>query len=175
MCAPLGLCVLCSLFCFSTRPTLRQGQCVSATPPMRGTGLPPPRLPCKYAPALGTPIVECVSETASTPSNPGPEKAATAPQAKVLYTERQWVPWYWWAALAGLALLLAGQFGLNRNVWWFAVPLVLFSALFAWFLFWLSRTTVAVEQDPDGTRWLLVDDANLPNTCLLYTSPSPRD
>ena len=136
----------------------------------------PPRLPCKYAPALGTPIVECVSETASTPSNPGPEKAATAataPQAKVLYTERQWVPWYWWAALAGLALLLAGQFGLNRNVWWFAVPLVLFSALFAWFLFWLSRTTVSVEQDPDGTRWLLVDDANLPNTVVSRSMVVP--
>jgi len=117
-----------------------------------------------------------VSETASTPSNPGPEKAATAataPQAKVLYTERQWVPWYWWAALAGLALLLAGQFGLNRNVWWFAVPLVLFSALFAWFLFWLSRTTVSVEQDPDGTRWLLVEDANLPNTVVSRSMVVP--
>lgn len=136
----------------------------------------PPLLPRKYVPAFAPPIVECVSETASTPSNPGSENAApaaTAPQAKVLYTERQWVPWYWWAALAGLALLLAGQLGLNRNVWWFAVPLVLFTALFAWFLFWLSRTTVSVEQDPDGTRWLLVDDANLPNTVVSRSMVVP--
>ncbi|WP_085958086.1 DUF3093 domain-containing protein [Corynebacterium fournieri] len=117
-----------------------------------------------------------MSETSSTPTNPGSGSAATrasATQPKVLYTERQWVPWYWWVALAGLALLLAGQFGLNRNIWWFIVPLVLFTALFAWFLFWLSRTTVSVEQDTDGTRWLLVEDANLPDTVVSRSMVVP--
>lgn len=80
----------------------------------------------------------------------------------MLYSERQWVPWYWWAAAAGLAFLLAAQFALNRSIWWFIIPLILFGGLLTWFLVWLSRTTVRVEQDPDGTRWLSVDDANLP-------------
>ena len=130
----------------------------------------------KYAPALDPPIVGQVSETASTPANPGAAGTAdshAATAAKILYTERQWVPWYWWAALAGLALLLAGQFGLNRNMWWFIVPLVLVAALFAWFLFWLSRTTLTVEQDTDGTRWLLVEDANLPNSVVARSMVVP--
>ena len=51
------------------------------------------------------------------PVNPSDTSAPDA--AKVLYTERQWVPWYWWAAVAGLTLLLAGELALNRNMWWF--------------------------------------------------------
>ncbi|WP_242648306.1 DUF3093 domain-containing protein [Corynebacterium sp. Marseille-P4321] len=94
------------------------------------------------------------------------QPATTAGQPRVLYKERQWVPWYWWAAGLGLTLLLAAQFALNRNVWWFIIPLIAVGALVAWFFVWLSRTTLAVEEDPDGTRWLLVDDANLPNTVV---------
>ncbi|MBC3178894.1 DUF3093 domain-containing protein [Corynebacterium lujinxingii] len=91
---------------------------------------------------------------------------ATAAATNVLYTERQWVPWYWWAAVAGLTVLLAGEMALNRNMWWFFGALIVVGALAAWFLVWLSRNTVTVEQDPDGTRWLLTSDANLPNTVV---------
>ena len=92
---------------------------------------------------------------------------ASAPTAaKVLYSERQWVPWYWWAAVAGLTVLLAGELALNRNMWWFVGGLVVVGALAIWFLVWLSRTTLTVEQDPDGTRWLLAGDANLPHTVV---------
>ena len=133
-----------------------------------------PRLPHKYVCATLTPIVGVVSETASTPANPGAAEAANSnAAAEVLYTERQWVPWYWWVALAGLTLLLAGQFALNRNIWWFIGPLVLFGALFSWFLLWLSRTTLTVERDPDGTRWLSVDDANLPDTVVARSMVVP--
>lgn len=105
-----------------------------------------------------------MSETPVNPSEQNQISPAQPAAARVLYKERQWVPWYWWAAGLGLTLLLAAQFALNRNVWWFVVPLFVVGALVAWFFMWLSRTTVAVEQDPDGTRWLLVDDANLPHT-----------
>lgn len=123
-----------------------------------------------------------MSETASNPNRTESasadgavsSNARTATQVtKVLYSERQWVPWYWWVAVAGLTLLFAGQLGLNRSVWWFAVPLVLFGALSAWFLLWLSRTTVKVEQDPDGHRWLLVDDANLPDSVVSRSMVVP--
>lgn len=97
-------------------------------------------------------------------NTPEPPRAQAAP--RVLYTERQWVPWYWWAAATGLAFLLAAQFALNRTLVWFIVPLIVVGALLAWFLVWLSRTVVSVEQDPDGTRWLTVDGANLPNTVV---------
>lgn len=94
--------------------------------------------------------------------------------AKVLYRERQWVPWYWWAAGAFLTFLLAAQFALNRSVWWFVVPLFLIGALVGWFLTWLSRTTVTVEQDPDGARWLRVNDANLPDSVVSRTMEVPQ-
>lgn len=101
-----------------------------------------------------------MSSNAKKESLHSPEPRAAS---RVLYTERQWVPWYWWAAGLGLVLLLAAQFALNRNVWWFIIPLIVIGALVAWFLVWLSRTVVSVEQDPDGTRWLSVEGANLPN------------
>ena len=98
------------------------------------------------------------------PVNPSDTSAPDA--ARVLYTERQWVPWYWWAAVAGLTLLLAGELALNRNMWWFVGGFVVAGALAVWFLVWLSRYTLTVEQDPDGTRWLLAGDANLPSTVV---------
>ncbi|WP_409338256.1 DUF3093 domain-containing protein [Corynebacterium sp. LK2510] len=67
-----------------------------------------------------------------------------------------------WLAGAGLVVLLAAQFALNRNVWWFIVPLIALGAIAGWFLMWLSRTEVVVEKHADGSRWLLVDDASLP-------------
>ncbi|WP_095661105.1 DUF3093 domain-containing protein [Corynebacterium glaucum] len=97
--------------------------------------------------------------------------AASAPQ--VLYSERQWVPWYWWAAGLGLTLLLSAQFALNRNVWWFVVPLIVVGALIGWFLTWLSSTVVRVEADPDGTRWLTVDGANLPDSVVTRSMVVP--
>lgn len=96
---------------------------------------------------------------------------AAVPQ--VLYTERQWVPWYWWAAGIGLSFLLAAQFALNRNIWWFAGAVVVVGALLAWFLIWLSRTVIRVERDPDGTRWFMVDDANLPHTAVARAMVVP--
>ena len=92
---------------------------------------------------------------------------------QVLYTERQWVPWYWWATGLGLTLLLAGQFGLNRNIWWFIIPLILIGAMVLWFLVWLSKTVVQVEMDADGTRWLIVEDANLPANVVTRSTVVP--
>lgn len=107
-----------------------------------------------------------VSARVPTPDHTPASPAGQAAEPRLLYSERQWVPWYWWVAVAGLDVLLAGQLALNRNVWWFIVPLVVVGALLVWFLVWLSRTTVSVEQDADGTRWLLAEDANLPDTAV---------
>lgn len=94
-------------------------------------------------------------------------------QPQVLYSERQWVPWYWWAAGLGFVLLLSAQFALNRNTWWFVIPFIVVGALVAWFNVWLSRTVVRVELDPDGTRWLSVEGANLPNTVVSRSMVVP--
>lgn len=107
-----------------------------------------------------------------TDNNASPSRVGTAvPQ--VLYTERQWVPWYWWAAGIGLSVLLAAQFALNRGIWWFVGAFVAVGALLAWFLIWLSRTVIRVERDPDGTRWFMVDDANLPHSAVARSMVVP--
>ena len=119
--------------------------------------------------------VACVSENPRFSNESTQHTSPTAGgTAKVLYRERQWVPWYWWAAGAFLTFLLAAQFALNRNVWWFIIPLILIGGLIGWYLTWLSRTTVAVEQDPDGSRWLRVNDANLPATVVTRAMEVPQ-
>lgn len=101
----------------------------------------------------------------------GASAGSTVP--RVLYRERQWAPWYMWLAGAALVLILSGQFALNRNVWWFVIPLVAMGALVGWFLMWLSRTEVRVEQEADGARWLLVDGANLPASVVSRSMAVP--
>nr|WP_047240358.1 DUF3093 domain-containing protein [Corynebacterium epidermidicanis] len=86
--------------------------------------------------------------------------------AQVLYAERQWVPWYWWGLAIIAAILTATQLGMNRSMAWFVAPLVLFSVFALWGLWQLSTTRLTVEVDPDGTRWLRVGTAQLPNTVV---------
>ncbi|MDK8243800.1 DUF3093 domain-containing protein [Corynebacterium sp. UMB10321] len=101
------------------------------------------------------------------------QNAPASSGSKALYTERQWVPWYWWIIGAALTLLIGAQLTLNRNIWWFIIPVLVIGSLVFWFLTWLSKTTIAVEQDSDGTRWLVVDDANLPNTVVSRSMVVP--
>jgi len=105
--------------------------------------------------------------------------AASAPTAgsagpEVLYSERQWVPVWWWIAGTAFAALLGAQMGNNRGFWWFAITFVLASAVIAWFLLHLSSTVVKVERDADGTRWLVVGDANLPHTVVTRSLAVPK-
>ncbi|MFP7364693.1 DUF3093 domain-containing protein [Corynebacterium callunae] len=95
----------------------------------------------------------------SASSNSQPLDAGTA---RVLYQERQWVPWYWWLAMAFVVALLTAQFGLNRSVMWFYVPAVLLTVVGVWVLISLSSTVIKVEEDANGTRWLIAGQANLP-------------
>lgn len=94
--------------------------------------------------------------------------------AKVLYSERQWVPWYWWLLLGAFALLVGFQFSLNRNVWWFVGWFVGTLLVGAWVLLWMSKTTLTVEEDADGTRWLLANQANLPDSAVSRSMVVPE-
>lgn len=92
----------------------------------------------------------------------------------VLYRERQWAPWYMWLAGAALTVLLSAQFALNRNLYWFFIPLLVIGAIVVWFLLWLSRTTIQVDSDRRGTRWLRVDGARLPNSVVSRSIVVPK-
>lgn len=95
--------------------------------------------------------------------------------SNVLYSERQWVPTWWWILAAAFAALLGAQMGNNRGVRWFVVTFVVVAALLGWFLMHLSSTVVRVEQDMhDGTRWLVIGDANLPQTVVSRSLAVPK-
>ncbi|MDO4928542.1 MAG: DUF3093 domain-containing protein [Corynebacterium sp.] len=81
---------------------------------------------------------------------------------EILYTERQWVPWYWWLFAVFLVGLLSAQMALNRDRIWLYVTAVVLSAVAVWVLLDLSNTRISVERDPDGTVWLTTGNANLP-------------
>ncbi|MDU0477853.1 DUF3093 domain-containing protein [Staphylococcus chromogenes] len=93
---------------------------------------------------------------------------------EVLYSERQWVPWYWWLAAIGAAVLTAVQLQMNRDMWWFIVPFILFAVFALWGLWQLSATNVIVEKELDGTRWLRVGGAQLPNSVVARSLAVPE-
>lgn len=97
-----------------------------------------------------------------------PESAPT-----VLYHERQWVPGYWWILGFIVAAVLTGQFAHNRSIWWLIVPAVILGLITVWVLLWLSNTTVRVEEDADGTRWLLTGGAMLPDEVVSRSLAVP--
>ncbi|MCT1408797.1 DUF3093 domain-containing protein [Corynebacterium accolens] len=101
---------------------------------------------------------------------PAPQPA----DPKVLYRERQWVPWYFWIFAAIVVALTSATAGLNRSVWWTIIPAVLLGAIAIWVLITWSGTVVQVEQDEDGTRWLLVKDAQLPNEVVSRSITVPK-
>ncbi|GAB3591042.1 hypothetical protein CFAEC_08080 [Corynebacterium faecale] len=101
----------------------------------------------------------------------GPENTGSG--ARVIYRERQWVPWYWWLAMAGLVALLTAQFGLNRSDLWVYVPAVVLTVIAVWVLLTMSNTIISVEEDADGTRWLIAGQANLPHDVVSRSLAVP--
>ncbi|MFV8380314.1 DUF3093 domain-containing protein [Corynebacterium hindlerae] len=104
-------------------------------------------------------------------STPGSNATDNAPN--VIYREQQWVPWYWWLAGIGASLLTAAQLGHNRSVFWFWIPLIIFTTLALWALWQLSSTVITVEKDADGVTWLTAKGANLPTTVVSRTLAVP--
>lgn len=104
------------------------------------------------------------------------DNMTTPPAAtpEVLYSERQWVPVWWWIVGFAFAALLGGQMANNRGIWWFVITFVLVAAVIAWFLWHLSSTVVKVERDVDGTRWLVIGEANLPSSVVARSLAVPK-
>ena len=102
---------------------------------------------------------EHTSESGDSPARTG----STAPVGTVLYSERLWVPIWWWAAGAAVAVLLAAEIHMGApgiRAW---LPYVLLLPLTAWALFAFSRLRVEVVADAGSTGTeLCVGKAHLP-------------
>ena len=98
----------------------------------------------------------------------------TAAPAQVLYSERQWVPWYFWMNGFFVVALTTATFSLNRDPKWAIIAAVVLTALAVWILVSWSNTVVRVEQDSDGTRWLTVRGAQLPADVVSRSLAIPQ-
>lgn len=98
----------------------------------------------------------------------------TGQAPRVVYRERQWVPWYFWVLGFAAAGIAAATVGLNRPNIWFIVPLVVLSAIVVWALVSWSATTVRVTEDPDGSRWLEVKGAQVPSDVVSRSLAVPK-
>ncbi|MDO5031718.1 DUF3093 domain-containing protein [Corynebacterium sp.] len=99
--------------------------------------------------------------------------ANTAQAPQVIYSERQWVPWYWWLMAAFVIGIFTATVSLNRGIAWVIGPVVILSIIAIWMLLSWSNTVVKVEQDADGTRWLMVKNAQLPHDVVARSTTVP--
>lgn len=83
------------------------------------------------------------------------------------------MPAYWWVLAGLLVALTSAQLSLNRNVFWLIVPAVVLSVIAGWILVSLSKTVLSVEEDADGTRWLLAEKAVLPDDVVSRSLAVP--
>ncbi len=85
------------------------------------------------------------------------------------YSERLWVPLWWWLVGVGIAALLALEVdrGIGRTP--ALVTLVVLIPLVAWVLLWLSRFRVEVR---DGELW--AGQAHLPREVIARSALVPK-
>ncbi|SEB88802.1 Protein of unknown function [Rhodococcus koreensis] len=101
-----------------------------------------------------------------------PEVAPTDNASPVLYSERLWVPVWWWAVGLFVAGLLAAEVHMGApglRAW---LPYVLLLPLPVWGLVWLSRLRVEVVEEPSGVH-LRVGQAHLPVDVIARVAEVP--
>lgn len=112
-----------------------------------------------------------MTDNAPASSQPSSDPIAAAP--RVLYSERQWVPWYFWLNGAAVVAITAATIGLNRAPMWAAITAVVLGALGVWILLSWSSTVLRVEEEADGTRWLSIKSAQLPSDVVSRSLAVP--
>lgn len=94
--------------------------------------------------------------------------------AEVIYREKHWVPWYFWLMALGVVALTSATMGLNRPLMWTVIPFIVLSIVAVWGLISWSGTTIRVERDADGTRWLVAKGAQLPHDVVNRSLGVPK-
>ncbi|MCM6774358.1 DUF3093 domain-containing protein [Nocardia sp. CDC159] len=90
-----------------------------------------------------------------------------------VYTERLWVPLWWWPVGLAITGLLAAEIHMGApgiRAW---LPYVLLFPIPVWALLWLSRHRVEVARDATGTLELRADRAHLPVTYVARATAVP--
>lgn len=101
------------------------------------------------------------------------DTGARAAEGGVIYRERLWVPWWYWAMAVPAVVIVSAQIGFNRDPIWLIAASVLTTAIALWVLFALSKTVLEVEVDSSGERWLHAGTAILPASAVAKSLEVP--
>lgn len=125
------------------------------------------RLARRVATTLGDVSADRQSERANSEPGHGRDQSPTE------YSERLWVPLWWWGAGAAIAVLLSAEVHMGApgvRAW---LPYVVLVPLVGWALFAFSRMRIDVV-NRDGVAELCVGKAHLPLNVVSKVAVVPR-
>lgn len=114
------------------------------------------------------------SSSAAPESSAGPRAGASAPSPGIVYSEKLWVPWWYWVLGALGAAVCTAQIAFNRPIGWLIGGGIVCFAVGVWILLSWSKTVVAVEVDETGQRWLHAGSAVLPASVVEKSLVVPK-
>ncbi|MBJ7477844.1 DUF3093 domain-containing protein [Rhodococcus erythropolis] len=106
------------------------------------------------------------------PETSRPDVATTTPPSTTLYSERLWVPIWWWIAGLAVAGLLAAEVHMGRPGLLSYLAYVVLLPIPIWAAFWLSRMRVEVVETA-GVKELHVGRAHLPVELISRAAAVP--
>lgn len=106
--------------------------------------------------------------------NPVAPGADVGRGSTIAYSEKLWVPWWYWVIGAVGAFVCTAQIGFNRSPIWLFVGGIICYAVGIWILLAMSKTRVSVEVDPTGERWLHAGSAVLPASVVEKSLVVPK-
>lgn len=98
----------------------------------------------------------------------------TAAGGEIIYRERLWVPWWYWALAIPAIIVCTAQVAFNRSILWLIAGGLIITAIGLWILVTLSKTKVSVEVDSSGERWLHAGSAVLPASVVSKSLVVPE-
>ena len=99
---------------------------------------------------------------------------ATAADGDIIYRERLWVPWWYWALAIPAIIVCTAQIAFNRSIIWLIIGGSIITLIDLWILVTLSQTKVSVEVDGSGERWLHAGTAVLPASVVSKSLVVPE-
>ena len=99
---------------------------------------------------------------------------ATAADGDIIYRERLWVPWWYWALAIPAIIVCTAQIAFNRSIIWLIIGGSIITLIGLWILVSLSKTKVSVEVDGSGERWLHAGTAVLPASVVSKSLVVPE-
>ncbi|MBN4926385.1 DUF3093 domain-containing protein [Hoyosella rhizosphaerae] len=91
----------------------------------------------------------------------------------MLYSEKLWVPWWWWPLGLFASSMVALQFAIGIRTLPTWLPFLLLAPIPLWVLWHLSRTQISVTQDGNDPGTFHAGDAHLPINVIARVAAIP--